>query len=43
MWAIKRVVLDGWSREAALTEGRAIGLKSPEMIDFVDRFLDARG
>ncbi|AMY12787.1 Beta-lactamase hydrolase-like protein [Luteitalea pratensis] len=43
VWAIKRVVQDGWSREAALAEGHAIGLKSPVMIDFVHRFLDARG
>jgi len=43
VWAIKRVVQDGWTREAALTEGRAIGLKSPVLIEFVDRFLNARG
>ena len=43
VWAIKRVVQDGWSREAALAEGQAIGLKSPVIIDFVHRFLDARG
>ena len=43
VWAIKRVVQDGWSREAALAEGHAIGLKSPVIIDFVHRFLDARG
>ena len=43
VWAIKRVVHDGWSREAALDEGHAIGLRSAEMIDFVHRFLDARG
>lgn len=43
VWAIKRVVQDGWSRDAALAEGQAIGLKSPVMIEFVHRFLDARG
>jgi uncharacterized protein (TIGR01244 family) len=43
VWAIKRVVQDGWTREAALAEGQAIGLKSPVMIAFVHRFLDARG
>jgi uncharacterized protein (TIGR01244 family) len=43
VWAIKRVVQDGWSRDAALAEGHAIGLKSPVIIDFVHRFLDARG
>lgn len=42
MWAIKRVVQDGWTREDAMAEGRAIGLKSPVMLDFVNRFLDAR-
>jgi uncharacterized protein (TIGR01244 family) len=42
LWAIKRVVQDGWTREDALAEGQAIGLKSPEMLDFVQRFLDAR-
>lgn len=42
VWAIKRVVQDGWTREAALAEGRAIGLKSPVIMDFVERFLDAR-
>lgn len=43
VWAIKRVVQDGWTREAALAEGRAIGLKSPVIMDFVERYLDARG
>ena len=43
VWAIKRVVQDGWSREAALAEGHAIGLESPVIVDFVHRFLDSRG
>ncbi len=43
VWAIKRVVQDGWTPQAALAEGRAIGLKSPAMLEFVQRFLDARG
>lgn len=42
VWAIKRVVVDGWSRERAIEEGEAIGMKSPVMLDFVHRFLDAR-
>jgi uncharacterized protein (TIGR01244 family) len=42
MWAIKRVVLDGWPRDRAIAEGQAIGLKSPALVDFVNRFLDAR-
>lgn len=42
VWAIKRVVQDGWSREQAIAEGRAIGMQSPVMLDFVNRFLDAR-
>lgn len=42
VWAIKRVVQDGWTRERAIEEGRAIGMKSPVMLDFVNRFLDAR-
>lgn len=43
LWAIKRVVQDGWTRPDAVAEGQRIGLKSPEMLDFVQRFLDARG
>lgn len=42
VWAIKRVVQDGWTRERALEEARAIGLKSPAMLAYVDRVLDAR-
>ncbi len=42
VWAIKRVVQDGWTREDAIAEGQRIGLKSPVMLDFVQRFLDAR-
>ena len=42
VWAIKRVVQDGWSVAEALAEGQAIGLKNPVMIDFVHRFLGAR-
>ena len=42
MWAIKRGVLDGWPRDRAIAEGQAIGLKSPALVDFVNRFLDAR-
>lgn len=42
-WAIKRVVQDGWPRERALEEAKAIGLKSPAMFDFVTQFLGARG
>lgn len=42
VWAIKRVVQDGWTRERALDEARAIGLKSPAMLAYVDRVLDAR-
>jgi hypothetical protein len=40
LWAIKRVVQDGWTREHAIEEGRAIGMKSPVLLDFVHRFLD---
>ncbi len=43
VWAIKRVVQDGWTREQAITEAQAIGMKSPVMLDFVTRYLDARG
>ncbi|MGV3515575.1 beta-lactamase hydrolase domain-containing protein [Luteitalea sp.] len=43
VWAIKRVVQDAWSREDALAEARHIGLKSPVMLEFVARVLDARG
>ena len=42
VWAIKRVVQDGWSREDAIAEGQAIGLKSPVMLEFVHRVLDQR-
>jgi len=42
MWAIKRVVQDGWPRDRAIAEGQAIGMKSPVMLEFVNRFLDAR-
>lgn len=42
VWAIKRVVVDGWTRERAIEEGQAIGMKSPAMLEFVHRFLDAR-
>jgi uncharacterized protein (TIGR01244 family) len=42
VWAIKRVVQDGWTRQQAIAEGQHIGLKSPVMLDFVNRFLDAR-
>lgn len=41
VWAIKRVVQDGWTREQAIEEGQAIGLKSQVMFDFVHRVLDA--
>lgn len=41
VWAIKRVVQDGWTRERAIEEGQAIGMKSQTMIDFVHRYLDA--
>lgn len=40
VWAIKRVVQDGWTREHAIEEGQAIGMKSQVMFDFVHRFLD---
>lgn len=43
LWAIKRVVQDGWPRDAAIAEGQSIGLRSPVILDFVNRFLDARG
>lgn len=42
VWAIKRVVQDGWSRDEAIAEAQTIGMKSPVMLDFVQRFLDAR-
>lgn len=42
VWAIKRVVQDGWPREQAIEEARAIGLRSPVLLDFVARVLDAR-
>ena len=42
LWAIKRVVQDGWTREHAIEEGQAIGLKSQVLLDFVHRFLDGR-
>lgn len=42
VWAIKRVVQDGWSREDAVAEAQGIGMKSPVMLDFVQRYLDAR-
>lgn len=42
VWAIKRVVQDGWSREDAIAEAQGIGMKSPVMLDFVQRYLDAR-
>lgn len=42
VWAIKRVVRDGWTRERALDEAQAIGLKSPTMLAYVHRVLDAR-
>ena len=40
VWAIKRVVQDGWTREQAIEEGQAIGLKSPVLLEFVHRYLD---
>lgn len=43
VWAIKRVVQDGWTREAAIAEAQQIGLKSPVMLAFVARVLDTRG
>ena len=42
VWAIKRVVQDGWTRDAAIAEGQAIGLRSPVILEFVHRYLDAR-
>lgn len=42
VWAIKRVVHDGWTRERALDEATIIGLKSPALIEYVHRVLDAR-
>jgi len=42
VWAIKRVVQDGWTREDAIAEAQGIGMKSPVMLDFVQRYLDAR-
>jgi uncharacterized protein (TIGR01244 family) len=43
LWAIKRVVQDGWDRQQAIDEGTAIGLRTPLMLAFVHQFLDARG
>ncbi len=42
VWAIKRVVHDGWTRERALEEATAIGLKSPKLVEYVHQVLDAR-
>lgn len=42
VWALKRVVQDGWSRQDAIAEAEALGMKSPVMHEFVQRFLDAR-
>ena len=42
VWAIKRVVQDGWDRDKAIEEAQAIGMKSPVMLDFVTRYLDTR-
>ena len=42
VWAIKRVVQDGWTREQAIQEAQAIGMRSPVMLDFVTRYLDTR-
>jgi uncharacterized protein (TIGR01244 family) len=42
MWAIKRVVHDGWTRERALEEAATIGLTSPTLVEYVHRVLDAR-
>ena len=43
VWAVKRVVQDGWSREDAIAEAQGIGMKSPIMLAFVEQVLDARG
>lgn len=42
VWAIKRVLHDGWDRDKAIEEAQAIGMKSPVMFDLVARYLDAQ-
>jgi uncharacterized protein (TIGR01244 family) len=41
MWAIKRVMLDGWPIDRALTEGAALGLTHEGLTQFVRQYVEA--
>ena len=41
-WMLRRMVVDGWSEEQAYAEARCIGLRSPNLLDFVYGFVRAR-
>jgi uncharacterized protein (TIGR01244 family) len=41
LWMIRRVLRDGWTREAAETEAAEVGLRSAALKDFALRYLEA--
>ncbi len=41
VWMIKRVLQDGWPVAQAQTEATAIGLTSPQLIEFANRYITA--
>jgi uncharacterized protein (TIGR01244 family) len=43
MWAIKRVMQDGWATDKALAEAEAIGLKNQALRQFVVDYLKEQG
>jgi hypothetical protein len=42
MWFIKRVMLDGWAHDRAMTEAEAIGLRAPNLKQFALDYVNAR-
>ena len=41
-WMIRRMLADGWTEEQAYQEARCIGLRSPNLLDFVQEFVRTR-
>ncbi len=39
-WMIRRVLVDGWKMEDAKAEARKIGLHSPNLVEFAQRYIE---
>lgn len=39
-WMIRRVLVDGWTVEKAEEEGRRIGLRSPNLVEFAASYIE---